>query len=250
MKKQLLTLLISLIGYTAYAQIPANTPKYIVSFKTFLEQNPDYFTDTLSFKLPNNGIIWTYYNPKAYTSQEIEEKLAPILQKATNFPGDDQRHYFLEPNFWESQLDYAATDISRRYTSHRTSYTLGFPIGLDYTGGKFTVDAGFRVMADLKRFSLGASLTNTVFFTDRSEGGVHVHHNPFINAEFEFRPYKRAVSGLQLGYLTSPSGPVFQGQTFQINYRYFVKSTIQLKVGAVLTDNAKTLIPTIGVRFF
>lgn len=250
MKKQLLTLLISLIGYTAYAQIPANTPKYIVSFKKWMEQNPDYFTDTLTFKLPNNGIIWTYYNAQDYYTEDILTKLQPVLKKATNFPEEEERHYFLQPNFWESQLDYVAEDISRRYTSHRTSYTLGIPIGLDYTGGRFTIDAGFRVMADLKRFSLGASLTNTVFFTDRNEGGVNVHHNPFINAEFEFRPYKRAVSGLQLGYLTSPSGPVFQGQTFQVNYRYFIKSNIQLKIGAILTDDAKTLIPTVGVRFF
>ena len=107
---------------------------------------------------------------------------------------------------------------------------------------------GFRFVADFKKVGLGVSITNSVFFSDRPEGGVNVFHNPFVNAEIVLSPSKTPWNTIQIGYLLRDAGPVLQGETFKLAYRYHVKGGIQLSAGMVLTDNAQTFIPMLGIR--
>ena len=127
---------------------------------------------------------------------------------------------------------------------------MGIPFGLDYIGGKVAPEMGFRFVSDFKRIGLGASLTNSVFFTDRLGGGVNVYHNPFVNAEIVVMAGRTPWNTIQIGYLLRDSGPVFQGETIKIAYRYYLKGNIQISAGMILTDNVKTFIPMLGFRIF
>ncbi|EON75150.1 hypothetical protein ADIS_4321 [Lunatimonas lonarensis] len=251
MKKLLILALVCGTTQLAYAQIiEDNTPRYINSFKRFIESNPLYFSDTLEFILPNASAVMVYFNPDDYHSEEIEEKIAASLKYAVNFPEQEVRNYYLHPSFWESQLDFVRNDIKKKYAVHRVGYTLGIPVGLDFVGGRFAPEMGFRIMADLKTFGFGASVTNTSFFTEKTAGGVIVHHNPFMNLEFDLNPYKRATSTIQAGYLLQSSGPIFLGDTFRIAYRSHVRGNIQLNAGLIFTNNVSTVLPMVGIRFF
>ncbi len=250
MKKIIILIFLCSFSYFAQAQLKDNTPNYIVSFKKFAENNPQYFSDTLEFKLPNAAAIMVYFNPKDYDPQKIEDEITASLKNAVKISENEVRNYYLNPNFWESELAYVTRDIYQQYAIHKISYTLGIPVGLDFIAGRFAPEMGFRFVADLKKFGLGASITNTTFFTDKTEGGVRVHHNPFINAEIDLNPFKRASSTIQAGYLLKSSGPVFYGNTFRLAYRYMVRGNIQLNAGFIFTDDTKTIIPTVGVRLF
>lgn len=250
MKKLIILIFLCSFSYLAQAQLKSNTPKYIVSFKRFAESNPQYFSDTLEFKLPNSSFVMVYYNPDDYDPQQIEEEITASLKRAVKISENEVRNYYLNPNFWESELEFVTRDIYQQYANHKISYTLGIPVGLDFIAGRFAPEMGFRIVADFKKFGLGASITNTSFFTDKVEGGVRVHHNPFLNAEIDLNPFKRASSTIQAGYLLRSSGPVFMGNTFRLAYRYRVKGNLQLNAGFIFTDDAKTIIPTVGIRLF
>lgn len=248
MKKIILIIFLCSVSYGAQAQLESNTPKYIVSFKQFAENNPDYFTDTLVFEMPNNSQVEAIFNPKDYLNEDVEEKMANALKSAKNIKENEVRTYYLHPNWFENTLEEVIRDIYIQFTPHIVSYTMGLPFGLDYIGGKVAPEMGFRFVADFKRVGLGASITNSVFFSDKSEGGVNVFHNPFVNAEIVLSPTKTPRNTIQIGYLLKDSGPVFQGETFKLAYRYHIKGAIQISAGMIFTDDVKTFIPMLGIR--
>jgi hypothetical protein len=248
MQKTIFLILLCSVAFGAQAQLKSNTPKYIVSFKQFAENNPDYFTDTLVFEMPNNSQVEAIFNPKDYLNEEVEEKMVNALKPAKNIKADEVRTYYLHPNWFENTLEEVIRDIYIQFTPHKVSYTMGFPFGLDYIGGKVAPEMGFRFVADFKRIGLGASITNSVFFSDKAEGGVNVFHNPFVNAEIVLSPSKTPWNTIQIGYLLRDAGPVFQGETFKLAYRYHIKGSIQLSAGMIFTDDVKTFIPMLGIR--
>lgn len=250
MKKLLTLVFLCATTQLTHAQIKSNTPNYINAFKRFVDYNPQYFSDTLEFILPNAATVMVYFNPDDFQSDLIESKMSESLKHAVKISDNEVRNYYLNPNFWESQLDYVTNDIYQMYAVHKVGYTLAIPVGLDLVGGRLAPEMGLRIVADLKRFGVGASITNTNFFTEKPEGGVIVHHNPFINAEFELNPYKRAKSTIQAGYLLKSAGPIFSGNTFRMAYRSYVRGNIQLNAGLIFTEDAKTIIPMVGIRFF
>lgn len=232
------------------AQIRSNTPKYIASFKNFAENNPEYFTDTLVFEMPNKSKVEAIFNANDYSINELEGKISNALKSATNIKESETRTYYLHPNWSENSLQEVLRNIYVQFTPHKVSYTLGLPFGLDYIGGKFAPEIGFRFIADFKRIGFGASITNSVFFSDKPDGGVNVFHNPFVNAEIVLNPTRSPWNTIQFGYLLRDSGPVFQGETIRIAYRYHIKGDIQLLAGVILTDNIQTFIPMLGIRIF
>lgn len=250
MKRLTLLIFLSSFCYIAQAQLKSNTPRYIASFKNYAESNPDYFTDTLVFEMPNNSKVDAIFNAIDYARNEVEEKLSTALKSATNIKENETKTYYLHPNWLENNLSEAVRNIYINYAPHKVSYTLGLPFGLDYIGGKVAPEMGFRFVADFKRVGLGASITNSVFFSDKPEGGVNVYHNPFVNAEIVLNPTKTPWNTIQIGYLLRDSGPVFQGETIKLAYRYHLKGNIQLSAGMILTDNVTTFIPILGIRIF
>ncbi|GAB2626681.1 hypothetical protein [Belliella aquatica] len=250
MKKLIILIFLCSFSYLAQAQLKSNTPNYTSSFKNFAEKNPDYFTDTLVFVMPNKGQLEAIFNSNDYPKDDIEEKLLRAVKSIRDFNEDGVRTYYLHPNWAENTFIGAIKDIITQYIPHRKSYTLGIPFGLDFIGGKFAPEMGFRTVVNLKKIGLGASITNSVFFSDKPDGGVNVFHNPFINAEILINPTKAPWSTIQIGYLLNDSGPVFQGTTLKASYRYNIKGNLQLNGGFIFTDNIKTIIPTVGVRLF
>lgn len=248
MKRLFLIIILSSVSFVTQAQLKSNTPKYIVSFKQFAENNPAYFTDTLVFEMPNNSQVEAIFNPKDYTGENLEEQLVTALENAKNIKENEVRTYYLHPNWFENTIEEVLRDVYIQYTTHKVSYTFGLPFGLDYIGGKVAPEMGFRIVADFKRVGLGASITNSVFFSDKPEGGVNVFHNPFVNAEIVLSPSKTPWNTIQIGYLLKDAGPVFQGETLKLAYRYHIKGGIQLSAGMILTDDVKTLIPMLGIR--
>lgn len=250
MKRTILIIVLCSCCYIAQAQLKSNTPRYIASFKNYAESNPDYFTDTLVFEMPNKSKVDAIFNANDYSANEVEEKMSTALKSATNIKENETRTYYLHPNWPENNLSEAVRNIHVNYSPHKISYTLGLPSGLDYIGGKVAPEMGFRLVADFKRYGLGASFTNSVFFSDKPEGGVNVFHNPFVNAEIIVSPTKSPWNTIQIGYLLSDSGPVFQGETIKLAYRYYLKGNIQISAGMILTDDISTFIPMLGIRIF
>lgn len=250
MKKLIIIISLCSFSYIAQAQLRSNTPKYITSFENYAEINPAYFTDTLIFEMPNKSKVETIFSTNDYSINEVEEKISNALESATNLKENETRTYYLHPNWFENSLPEVIRNIYVRYTPHKVGYTLGFPFGLDYIGGKVAPEMGFRIVADFKRVGLGASITNSVFFSDKPDGGVNVYHNPFINAEIVLNPTTSPWNTIQIGYLLSDTGPIFQGETIKIAYRYYIKGNIQLSAGMILTDDIKTFIPMLGIRIF
>ncbi|MCH7411530.1 hypothetical protein MM239_19235 [Belliella sp. DSM 111904] len=250
MKKIIITILFCSFSYIAQAQLKSNTPKYIISFINFAEKNPDYFTDTLVFVMPNNGKVEAIFNSEDYQKEEVEEKMFNTLKSAKNIKENEVRTYYLHSNWLKNTLPMALVDINVQYVPYKPDFTLGLPFGLDYIGGKFAPEMGFRAVVNLKKVGLGASFTNSFFFSDKPDGGVNVFHNPFVNAEIVLSPSSAPWNTIQVGYLLNNSGPVFQGETIKLAYRYHIKGNFQLNAGFIITDNIKTIIPTVGFRFF
>lgn len=250
MKRTILIIVLCSCCYVAQAQLKSNTPRYIASFKNFAENNPNYFTDTLVFEMPNNSKVDAIFSAKDYSTDEVEEKMTNALKSATNIKENEARTYYLHPNWRENSLSEAVNNIYVNYSPHKVSYNLSLPFGLDYIGGKVAPEMGFRFVSDFRRVGLGASFTNSVFFSDKPGGGVNVFHNPFVNAEIVVMASKSPWNTIQIGYLLRDSGPVFQGQTIRLAYRYYLKGNIQISAGMILTDDIKTFIPVLGFRIF
>ncbi|MFD2034177.1 hypothetical protein ACFSKL_05205 [Belliella marina] len=250
MKKLTILIFFCSFSYLAQAQLKSNTPRYITSFKNFAEKNPDYFTDTLVFVMPNNAQVEAIFNNVDYQKEEVEEKIFNALKSAKNIKENEVRTYYLHSDWLKNTLHEALRDIYVQYVPYKPDFTLGLPFGLDYIGGKFAPEMGFRAVVNLKKVGLGASFTNSVFFSDKPDGGINVFHNPFVNAEIVLSPSSAPWNTIQVGYLLNDSGPIFQGETIKLAYRYHIKGNFQLNAGFIITDNIKTIIPTVGIRFF
>lgn len=250
MKKLIILIFLCSFNYLAQAQLKDNTPRYISSFKNFAKNNPEFFTDTLVFIMPNKSKVEAIFNNKDYQKEQIEEKIFNTLKSAKNIKENEVRTYYLHSDWVENTIMAALRDIYIQYVPYKPDFTLGIPFGLDFIGGKFAPEMGFRAVVNLKKVGLGASITNSVFFSDKPDGGVNVFHNPFINAEIVLSPSKAPWDTIQIGYLLNDSGPVFQGTTLRASYRYNIKGNFQLNAGFIFTDDVKTIIPTVGVRLF
>ncbi len=223
------------------------TPKYLISFKRWIQNNPTYFTDTVKFELPNGGKVISVFNPEKSDREEVIKAFETGLKNATKFPEGETLYYHLNPN-WVIPGD--ARYFNKKYTSRKGAITLGFPLGLDYLGGEFAPEIGFRATYDMTYTTYGLSLTNTFLFTPKTgETGINVHTNPFVNFEFGFLPPARRNT-ISVGYLLKEEGPIFIGDTFRAAYAFTFYGNMQIKTSMIFTDGFDTIIPTIGIRFF
>ena len=118
MKRLTLLIFLSSFCYIAQAQLKSNTPRYIASFKNYAENNPDYFTDTLVFEMPNNSKVDAIFNANDYSIDEVEEKMANALKSAINIKENETKTYYLHPNWLENSLSEAVRNIYINYATH------------------------------------------------------------------------------------------------------------------------------------
>ncbi|MDN3203108.1 hypothetical protein [Algoriphagus sediminis] len=211
-------------------------------------------TDTLAFELPNEGTLLLLYNDAEYNQEILKQTFEPILEKATDFPEFTSLAYRLTENFYQSSTKGVIYDLEANYVPYLDSIELTFPIGLDFTGGDFTPSVGLRTHVNLRQFSIGGSVTNTIFFPERENGNVKVNSNWFANAEFswEFGNVQRQRRNMfGVGYLLNQNdSQLFSGTTMQAFYRRKLNENISIRVGVIATENFKTFYPTIGIRFW
>ncbi|WP_200975716.1 hypothetical protein [Echinicola sp. 20G] len=211
-------------------------------------------TDTLQFSLPNEGKVLFYFNNTEFSVEQLTSELAPLMKNATKFPEFETRAYRVADNFAPTSLKTVKNTIDIKYGKHLESIELGIPVGLDFTAGYFTPEVGFRAHLSLPGYSLGASITNTVYFPDREAGEIEVNSNWFLNAEFSWNKGQRIVNNdqtIQLGVLLNQgSYKLFNGTTLKAVYRHRVSNHLYIQAGVVGTNDLKTFYPTIGVRFW
>ncbi|WP_186756078.1 hypothetical protein [Echinicola salinicaeni] len=211
-------------------------------------------TDTLQFSLPNEGKVLFYYNDTEFSTDELRAELEPLMKRATRFPEFETKAFRLANNFGPTSLGNVKNKIDRNYVRHIESIELGIPVGIDYTAGYFTPEVGFRALLSMPGYSLGASITNTVYFPDREAGELEVNSNWFLNAEFSWNKGQAVVNNeqtIQLGVLLNQgSYKLFQGTSLRAVYRHRLSKHLFIQAGLVATDNLKTVYPTIGVRFW
>jgi len=211
-------------------------------------------TDTLAFELPNEGTLLLLYNDVEHDQGTLKRTFEPILEKATDFPEFTSLAYRLTENFYQSSIKGVIYDLEANYVPYLESIELTFPFGLDFTGGDFTPSIGFRTHVNLRQFSIGGSVTNTIFFPERENGNVKVNSNWFANAElaWEFGNVQRQRRNMfGVGYLLNQdNSQLFTGTTMQAFYRRKLNENISIRVGVIATENFKTFYPTIGIRFW
>ncbi|MEB2786718.1 hypothetical protein [Algoriphagus persicinus] len=211
-------------------------------------------TDTLVFDFPNESALVLYFNATEFTADELTEEFEPLLRKATDFPEFTTLAYRIGENFTPTSLKTVKHQIEKKYVPYIDSLELTFPVGLDYTGGDFTPVVGFRAHVNWRNFSLGGSITNTIYFPERVENNVKVNSNWFANAEFawEFgnlQDPRRNTFGV--GYLINENiSQLFSGTTMQAYYNRKLSKHISIQVGVVSTENFQTFYPTVGIRFW
>ena len=211
-------------------------------------------TDTLIFDLPNESSLVLYFNNTEFTATELTEEFEPLLRKATDFPEFTTIAYRLGEQFSNTSLKHVKYQIEKKYVPYVDSLEMTFPVGLDFTGGDFTPVVGFRAHLNWKNFSLGGSITNTIYFPERVEKNVKVNSNWFANAEFawEFgnlQGPRRNTFGI--GYLVNQDqSQLFSGTTMQAFYKRKLNKNISIQVGVISTENFKTFYPTVGIRFW
>ena len=227
-------------------QLPKNTQEWM---------DEDWpVTDSLAFELPNQGKLLILFNGEEHNPEDLTLKFKPILKKATDFPEFKTITYRLAEAFPQTSLDRVLLNIEKNYVPYVDRLELTFPVGLDYTGGYFTPEIGFRSKISWRRFDIGASITNSVFFPEKIENKVSVNHNWFLNAEFSwelFNPKSNNKNMIGIGYLLNDEkSQLFDQTTVKAFYRRQVSQVISIQVGLVGTNNLNTFYPTIGVRFW
>lgn len=211
-------------------------------------------TDTLIFDFPNASSLILYFNNSEFSASELEEEFEPLLKKATDFPEATTLSYRLGKEFPKTSLSHVKYEVEKKYVPYVDSLEMTFPVGLDFTGGDFTPVVGFRTHLNWRNFSMGGSITNTIYFPDRIENNIKVNSNWFVNAEFawEFGNLdgpRRNTFGV--GYLINEDkSQLFSGTTMQAFYNRKVNKNISIQVGVISTENFKTFYPTIGIRFW
>lgn len=211
-------------------------------------------TDTLVFELPNEGSLILYYNNKEHSDESLTSIFSPLLERATDFPEFKTLAYRLNENYAGTSLKNVTYDIEANYVPYLDSIELRFPVGLDFTGGDFTPTIGLRTHLNLRKFSIGGAISNTIFFPERIDGNVKVNSNWFVDAEFAWEfgnVQKDRRNTFGVGYLLNEgNSELFSGTTMRAFYNRKLNKNISLQVGVIATENFKTFYPTIGVRFW
>ncbi|AGA77996.1 hypothetical protein [Echinicola vietnamensis] len=211
-------------------------------------------TDTLQFNLPNEGQLIFYYNDEELPTDSLQAALTPLIKRATRFPEFEKEAYRLANNFSATSLQNVKRKIDRKYGRHVESIELGIPVGLDFTRGNFTPEVGFRAHLGLPGYSIGAAITNTVYFPQKVEGEIDVMSNWFINGEFSWNKGSNIVNNeqtIQIGYLlNSHPSELFKGTTLRAIYRHRISNHLYIQAGVVATDGLNTYYPVVGVRFW
>lgn len=211
-------------------------------------------TDTLVFDFPNESALVLYFNKTEFTAEELTEEFEPLLRKATDFPEFTTLYYRIGENFQPTALKNVKYQIEKKYVPYVDSLEMTFPVGLDFTGGDFTPVVGFRAQLNWRNFSLGGTITNTIYFPERIENNVKVNSNWFANAElaWEFSKLKGTRSNtFGVGYLINEDkSQLFSGTTMQAYYNRKLNKHISIQVGVISTENFKTFYPTVGIRFW
>lgn len=211
-------------------------------------------TDTLVFDFPNESALVLYFNNTEFTASELTEEFEPLLRKATDFPEFTMVAYRLGEQFSNTSLKHVKYQIEKKYVPYVDSLEMTFPVGLDFSGGDFTPVVGFRAHLNWRNFSLGGSITNTIYFPERIEKNVKVNSSWFANAEFAWElgnleGPRRNTFGI--GYLINENkSQLFSGTTMQAYYNRKINKNLSIQVGVISTENFKTFYPTIGIRFW
>ncbi|GMQ30412.1 hypothetical protein [Algoriphagus confluentis] len=208
-------------------------------------------TDTLAFDFPNEGKFILLFNRDEFDLEDLKNEFQLLLEEATQFPSFKTHYYRLCQNFYPTSLDQVKRDIQKNYSKWLTSIELGFPVGLDFTAGKFTPEIGFQMALSLPGFQIGGSITNTVYFPE-SESGFSVNNNWFVNAEYHWKPgslYANQHQTIQIGYLLDPSNSLlFEGTTMRATYKQTLSRHLSVQAGIVGTKNITTFYPVVGFR--
>lgn len=208
-------------------------------------------TDTLAFDFPNEGRLLLLFNRDEFDPDNLKEELKPILEQATQFPAYETHAYRVCQNFFPTRLGQVKNDIQKKYWKTLTSIELAFPVGLDFTAGKFTPEIGFQLALSLPGFQIGGSLTNTVYFPE-TESGFSVNNNWFVNAEYHWKPgslYANQHQTIQVGYLLNNSNSqLFQGTTMRATYKQTLSRYLSVQAGIVGTKNFTSFYPVVGFR--
>jgi hypothetical protein len=211
-------------------------------------------TDTLVFDFPNESALVIYFNNTEFTAEELTVEFEPLLRKATDFPEFTKLYYRIGENFYPTALKNVKYEIEKKFVPYLDSLEMTFPVGLDFTGGDFTPVVGFRAHLNWRNFSLGGSITNTLYFPDRIENNVKVNSNWFANAEFAWEfgnTDRQRRNTFGIGYLINEdNSQLFNGTTMQAYYNKKLSKNISIQVGVIATENFKTFYPTVGIRFW
>ncbi len=240
----------------------------LVSFSTFSQEfenklfgnemeklNSEYpITDTLVFDLPNEGKLILMFNSTEYQIEELEDRFSKVLKETTDFPEFQSLTYRLSEEYGNTKQDAVILDLERKYLPYVDQLELGLVLGMDYTGGSFTPTFGAKAMFNFRKFDIGASLVNTVYFPERIEKNIKVNSNWFANLEFRWdrsNPKSNSANVFGAGILlNSNDSQLFTGTTMQAFYRRKINQNISIQVGIIGTENLKTFYPTIGIRFW
>lgn len=247
----LLTGITVLFCQLAIAQEIENKP-----FGSYLEKLDEDFpvTDTLVYDFPNDGKLLLFFNNSEYELSFLEEKFGPVLKKTTKFPEFKTLAYRLNEGYPQTKVDAVILDLERDYLPYVDQLILDAVVGMDFTGGDFTPEIGARMKFSFRKFGIGGSITNKVFFPDRIEGNIKVNSNWFANLEYSWdrsNPKSNKANMFGVGILVNESkSQLFSGTTMQAFYTRGVSKHISIQVGVISTENFKTFYPTIGIRFW
>jgi hypothetical protein len=244
-------ILVSLALSLAFNMAFAQRVQYS-KIKTNTQERMSPTTDTLNFVLPNGGKVSIRYNNTHFNKDELDSTFRKTLASAHAFPADLHKVYTLDKNWYQHTPQKTILDIQKNYYKHLTSIELGLPFGLDFTAGNFTPEIGFRFHLQFPGFAIGSSITNSILFSNNVEGNTTVHSNYFANLEYSINRgslWANNTQTIQLGYLISQQGNLFEGHTVKAVYRQRIKGYMQFIGGVVGTNDLKTYYPIIGIRF-
>src|SRR5690606_17614481 len=140
------------------------------------------------------------FNITEYELSDLEDKFGPVLKKTTDFPDFKTLIYRLSEDYPQTKVDAVILDLEREYLPYVDQLELGAVIGIDYTGGDFTPEVGGRVMFNFRKFDVGGSVTNKVYFPERIDGNIKVNSNWFANLEYRWdRSNPKSNSGNMFG---------------------------------------------------
>jgi hypothetical protein len=247
----LLTGIALLFWHQSFSQEIENKP-----FGSYLQKLDEAHpvTDTLVFDFPNDGKLLLLFNNKEYELNFLEEKFTPVLKETTKFPEFKTLTFRLSEEYPQTKVDAVILDLERNYLPYVDQLELGAVIGMDYTGGEFTPEIGARVMFNFRKFDIGGSFTNKVFFPERKDENIKVNSNWFANLEYRWdRSNPRSNSGNMVGVgilVKDEKSQLFSGTTMQAFYKRGINKNISIQVGLIATENLKTFYPTVGIRFW